>query len=387
MATRYAVANGNWSALATWDGGASLPGASDDVYADGKTVTIDQDITVLSLRNTQRTGGTVGGTFAVSSITGTRTLNVGMIVTAPSSTHCVTHTSTTGTLVANGTFYGASNANFGGIYCAAGTTLVATGVTSGGANSGAGIMGVSANITFTGPVLGAGASAYGGHGMYVTNCVVTVTGDVRGGTGANGNGIWAGGSTVTVTGIVYSGPGDPSYSLYAPAINLSGASVLTHTGPIYAANGCPAITSPVGTTVTLTGPFIGAPNGMPAISCGQFRLNPVANDYYEFRDTTQQPKRLYSADWVGDTPSAMNVRFGTVYNNGQTTGTCAIPPREAVSYGVPVDNTTGTAAVQAQDIWNVLTNTNFPVGSMGERLKNTATVQQVADITAALEGT
>jgi hypothetical protein len=43
MAVRYAVANGNWSNPATWDGG-TLPGNGDDVYANGKTVTIDIDL-------------------------------------------------------------------------------------------------------------------------------------------------------------------------------------------------------------------------------------------------------------------------------------------------------------------------------------------------------
>lgn len=75
MAIRYAVANGNWSNVATWNGGTTLPGAGDDVYADGKTVTIDQNITVLSINTTQRSGGTDGGGFTAST-TVTITANV-----------------------------------------------------------------------------------------------------------------------------------------------------------------------------------------------------------------------------------------------------------------------------------------------------------------------
>lgn len=51
MATRFAIGNGNWSNTATWDGGA-LPLSNDDIFANNFTVTIDQDITVGSLRNT-----------------------------------------------------------------------------------------------------------------------------------------------------------------------------------------------------------------------------------------------------------------------------------------------------------------------------------------------
>jgi len=68
MANRYAVATGNWSALATWDGGASLPGAADDVYANNFTVTIDQDITVLTLRTSAAAPAVAGGGFVVSTI-------------------------------------------------------------------------------------------------------------------------------------------------------------------------------------------------------------------------------------------------------------------------------------------------------------------------------
>ena len=49
---RYAVNNGNWSAVGTWDGGASLPTVGDDVYANGYTVTVNQDITVAKISTT-----------------------------------------------------------------------------------------------------------------------------------------------------------------------------------------------------------------------------------------------------------------------------------------------------------------------------------------------
>ena len=35
MANRWAVGNGNWSNVATWDGGVALPASGDTVYADG----------------------------------------------------------------------------------------------------------------------------------------------------------------------------------------------------------------------------------------------------------------------------------------------------------------------------------------------------------------
>ena len=51
MATRFAVVSGNWSSGGTWDNG-SVPVAGDDVFCNGRTITIDQDINVGSLRST-----------------------------------------------------------------------------------------------------------------------------------------------------------------------------------------------------------------------------------------------------------------------------------------------------------------------------------------------
>lgn len=51
MATRFAIATGNWSSTAIWDNGA-LPASDDVIHPNGFTVTLDQDVTVGSLRNT-----------------------------------------------------------------------------------------------------------------------------------------------------------------------------------------------------------------------------------------------------------------------------------------------------------------------------------------------
>jgi hypothetical protein len=51
MATRFAVATGNFSNGAIWDNGA-VPTSDDDLYANNRTVTIDGTYTVQTIRNT-----------------------------------------------------------------------------------------------------------------------------------------------------------------------------------------------------------------------------------------------------------------------------------------------------------------------------------------------
>ena len=48
MAIRYAVATGNWSNVATWNGGASVPTTGDYVYANGYTVALDVNVNIGS---------------------------------------------------------------------------------------------------------------------------------------------------------------------------------------------------------------------------------------------------------------------------------------------------------------------------------------------------
>jgi len=51
MANKFAISPGNWSSGGTWNDGV-VPVSGDDVYANGFTITLDQDINVGSLRNT-----------------------------------------------------------------------------------------------------------------------------------------------------------------------------------------------------------------------------------------------------------------------------------------------------------------------------------------------
>ena len=65
-------------------------------------------------------------------------------------------------------------------------------------------------------------------------------------------------------------------------------------------------------------------------------------------------KNLYTADSTDSAsgqPAATNVRSGTIYGpSNELTGTCAVPAAGSVAFGVPVDNTTGTAVLTADSV-------------------------------------
>jgi hypothetical protein len=123
-------------------------------------------------------------------------------------------------------------------------------------------------------------------------------------------------------------------------------------------------------------------------------LIPSSTSYFEFRDSSTNgavqpgpiapPARLVVPGYAVDAPTVNNVRFNTVYASGTLTGTLRMPNPASVAFGVPVDNTTGTAVLSPQDVWNVQTSALNTAGSIGKRLKNTATVDSTGDQIAAL---
>jgi hypothetical protein len=59
---------------------------------------------------------------------------------------------------------------------------------------------------------------------------------------------------------------------------------------------------------------------------------------------------MFTADNGPDQAAITDVRFGTVYASGALTGVAYIPSASSVGFGVPVDNTTGTATLTAADV-------------------------------------
>jgi hypothetical protein len=59
---------------------------------------------------------------------------------------------------------------------------------------------------------------------------------------------------------------------------------------------------------------------------------------------------FFTADNSLGQAAITDVRFGTVYASGALTGVAYIPSASSVAFGVPVDNTTGTATLTAANV-------------------------------------
>ena len=161
-------------------------------------------------------------------------------------------------------------------------------------------------------------------------------------------------------------------TLNAKALNLGGGFVVYNTYNSSATN-------------MFSGPFIFSESAHSPIMVARMNLIRTFNSYVEFRDNStngallpalQAPAtRLVSPDTVADAPSPNNVRQGVSYSSGALTGTMAVPSPSNVANNIPVDNTVGTAVLDASSIWAVpLTNLNTS-NSIGRRVKNAATVE------------
>lgn len=369
MADRWAVATGNWSNTATWDGG-TLPTAADDVYADGKTVTIDQDVTVLSIRNTQRSGGTSGGSFVVST---TRSITAS-IITGLTTASCLTCSGVAGTTV---TIIGNVNAGNGhGINVTGGNTVNVTGTLTGAPNGQGGAVAAinnnaSGQVNVTGTVNGGGGTGgaqnhgiinastgavnvtgnvnagFGGcHGIRnASSGAVTVTGNVLagnpGGATSNNNGISNDGTgTVIVNGSITS-------TTYLAVTNNSSGTV-TINGTCYCSSRPPFSCSSTGRFI-VNGDIIASSSGV-FLGEGITLISPSATLTHTYRSNNAGAvgvaRSLYTGGQNLGQPTAANVRQGTTFGvSNEFTGTCAVPPAGSVALGVPVDNTTGTGLI------------------------------------------
>jgi hypothetical protein len=342
MAIRYAVATGNWSNTATWNGG-TLPTSADDVYANGFTVTINQNIAVVSLQNTATTGVNAGGAFPVN---GSYTI--------------VADTLTGGSQLLSGS---SENIN-----------LTITANTISGfirTNNGTGT-----NYTINGNIQTSVMS------FQLTNInTFTVNGNVvANGVGQNGAIFLISAGTVVINGFCQGG------------VSQFGFQSGSTSGSYFAT---------VTKAITVNNNIAGVSNASPSFSCtvkeieqgvlgavpitGFVRLSTASGAFYKGVTTGSGTRTLSDpADIAGQVPAQSDVRFGVTYQSGSKTGTAYIPAASSVGFGVPVDNTTGTAALTPASVWDAATSSLTTSGSIGERLKNASTVDTTGDQLAAL---
>lgn len=355
MALIVSAQSGNFNAASTWVGGV-IPTIGDEAQAsNGHTITITANTSCDELSNSG------SGIFSLSS---------GVTLTA---------NITSKTLNASTSVL---------IYNAASSASIVGNITGGLPNQSRGI-----TVSGTG-TLNITGNCTGGVGNSVTHAVlnsstgtINITGNCTGGAGAQATAVNNSSTgTINITGNCIGGPN-------ATGVINGSTGTMTIIGGIFASEFAAGIGGGARGQVTLlTGPFYTSTTfGVSPNAALAWRwattLNP--NTFIEVPTSNLAQRRNFvTPDNATNFPSAANVRSGTTYGiGGALVGTCAIPPASSVASGVPVDNTVGTATLTAADLWNHLTTNITTSGSIGERLKNAATIdivgQEVADALTA----
>ena len=381
MANVRAFRSGNWSdtnpATSPWGTGGALyaPAANDDVFSNTFIIHVDQNVTVNSVTNNSATSRLwKDGATTTASVNGTFNLLNGIVMT--------------GNIVAAGPGTGNDTVVLSGT-----NSAVFVGVVSGStANPTQGIKNSgSGTLALIGSILG-GSSNAGSPPVAVANSssgIIDFTGNVVGGSGANARGLDnTSAGTIIVTGNVTGGTGSAAYG-----INNSSTGSVTVVGNVLSdSSGGFGITSTnAAANVRISGNLIGAPNGIPAVYAPSYTVNPVPYQTYirYANNGTGVGSDAYLYHYTTDSLSAFSmppvsaVRAGLQYANNTLTGTCQMPAASAVTFGALVGNTTGTAALTSNTLFDVSVASLTASDSLGARLKNSATVESVGRIIAS----
>jgi hypothetical protein len=86
---------------------------------------------------------------------------------------------------------------------------------------------------------------------------------------------------------------------------------------------------------------------MVAVNCPKFLIDPTPTTakFRQAKNGSTTYSDFFTADNNLGQAAVADVRTGTVYANGNLTGTCAVPAAGSVSLGVPVDAGFGTAVL------------------------------------------
>jgi hypothetical protein len=397
-------------------------------------------VTISGSNTAYITGSLSGGpgnyAVAVSMSDASNLYITGSVTTGGSSLGCMGILSTsTGIISISGSIDAGLRSALGGagIWMVAPTTLIVTGsiiAHAGGGANGYGVYAASnSTISVQGNVTGgSGGTCYGI--IAVQSASIYVNGQVRGGVGTvgtNNAGITAGiGATIIISGSVSGSTGNNSPGILNSSINniivtgsVDGGAGSACYGITNSGNGFIFVTGSVNSrgnnsgiystaasvTIVVRGPisasFVASPpqqnNGLVStgltatnIFTGPFYNTGSFNAVYAYRmqmlstsshwtfdtEVAGVSKTLYTSNTLPGVPRQTDVRRGTQYNFGLT-GSLEMPDPTTVKTGVAVDNTTGSAILTPQDMFDVATQTLTTSGSIGNLLTGASTVQTV----------
>jgi len=381
MPTIYATQSGNWSNPSTWVGGV-VPTSVDDVFSNNRTITIDVDITAITLRNTSNVSPAItqGGSFVVSGGSGTRNITLtgtaSLLVTGVNGGFAsaalpllnITATASAITNINANLVGGVANSNNGvGVVINGNSTVNITGRVGQTNQFGNALLsqfsgstinivgsvfgtpggnGISitqpTTVTITGNVTGSSISS--GPGITVTStATINVTGNVFGGANLAAQGIntAVSGSTVNVTGNLTGGTGE------ALGDNGGTTNAFNITGNCFSSSSRPAVVGLGTTLITINGNMVNTSN-VNAVYAQRMRISPSAAQSWTFQ-TSGSDRQLLTTNAFTDYPSVNDVRFGVTYSNlGSLTGAARIPDPNSVLFGVLVGPTASGLAISSR---------------------------------------
>ena len=364
MANYRAVATGNWSAGATWGGGAVPPDAAGhNIYSNGFTVTIDTNVDVNFISNSSVTASFVGGgtsavagggftmpsafnitgalyassqLLTVSAATGTINMNSSSIAAA-ATTGTLRHTGAANIVINNCNITGNSGAaHFNIVNTSSGnitfnTCTILAVATAGGAWPLKNETTSTGTLTFNTCTITAGNNAAYAIGNLGAGNIVVSGGVITGAGVSTGQGILSN-STGNVTCL------NVAINAGSTGVGISnGSGQLTCTGcTITASNGANAITS--SGVPRISGTLISSANGTQALSSSRWILNtsPTASYIQHALNGINAGSyvRFYTADNTLGQANPTDVRSGVSYASGNLTGRLTVPARGSVSLSV-----------------------------------------------------
>jgi hypothetical protein len=353
MALILSAATGNFNAGATWVGGI-VPTVGDEARAStGHTITITANVTCDEISNAG---------------TGIYTLNDGITLTANVSHKSITASSVclqftaaspasgfiVGNLTGSATSQASSQATAAASVTSSGTLTITGNCTGGSGNFGVaarnnstGTLNITGNVTG-----GSGTNAFGANN--ISTGTLNATGNVTGGTVvATSHGLNnASTGIVAVTGTCTGGAAG------AAGANNAAAGTITTTRAKGNGFGIGSVATAAGFGIASVQSSI---TKIEELEFGALGMSPVSGPCYITPLTTNVAiftkypggtgtKTLVDATASAGMPAITDVRFGTSYASGALTGSAYIPSAGSVAFGVPVDNTTGTATLTAADV-------------------------------------